>query len=63
MQLLDTDAVGVKREKMYRIDQHLACAVAGLTGAPPTNLVPLLTAQLGSRARCSERRTHGGPVQ
>jgi hypothetical protein len=33
LQLLDTNAVGVKREKMYRIDQHMACAVAGLTGA------------------------------
>lgn len=29
--LLDTHAVGVKREKMYRIDDHIACAVAGLT--------------------------------
>ena len=32
-QLLDTKAVGVRREKMYRIDDHIACAVAGITGA------------------------------
>ena len=31
-QLLDTKAVGVRREKMYRIDDHIACAVAGITG-------------------------------
>ncbi len=31
-QLLDTDAVGVRREKMYKLDDHIACAVAGLTG-------------------------------
>ncbi|KXZ47262.1 hypothetical protein GPECTOR_36g115 [Gonium pectorale] len=29
--LLDTHAVGVRREKMYRIDDHIACAVAGIT--------------------------------
>jgi 20S proteasome subunit alpha 3 len=29
--LLDTSAVGVKREKMYRLDDHVACAVAGIT--------------------------------
>lgn len=29
--LLDTKAVGVRREKMYRLDDHLACAVAGIT--------------------------------
>lgn len=29
--LLDTQAVGVRREKMYRIDDHIVCAVAGLT--------------------------------
>ena len=29
--LLDTGAVGCKREKMYKIDSHLAVAVAGLT--------------------------------
>lgn len=29
--LLDTSAVGVRREKMYRIDDHIACAVAGIT--------------------------------
>lgn len=29
--LLDTNAVGVKREKMYKLDDHIACAVAGLT--------------------------------
>lgn len=33
LQLLDTQAVGVRREKMYRIDDHIVCAVAGLTGA------------------------------
>ena len=35
LQLLDTNAVGVRREKMYRIDDHMACAIAGLTGVPP----------------------------
>jgi hypothetical protein len=34
LQLLDTKAVGVRREKMYKLDDHLACAVAGITGAP-----------------------------
>eukprot|EP00879_Flechtneria_rotunda_P001618 GHRR01001778.1.p1 GENE.GHRR01001778.1~~GHRR01001778.1.p1 ORF type:complete len:253 (+),score=67.28 GHRR01001778.1:193-951(+) len=29
--LLDTKAVGVRREKMYKLDDHLACAVAGIT--------------------------------
>jgi 20S proteasome subunit alpha 3 len=29
--LLDTKAVGVRREKMYKIDDHIACAVAGIT--------------------------------
>lgn len=29
--LLDTHAVGVRREKMYKLDDHIACAVAGLT--------------------------------
>ncbi|GMH41819.1 hypothetical protein BSKO_09729 [Bryopsis sp. KO-2023] len=29
--LLDTTAVGVRREKMYRLDDHIACAVAGIT--------------------------------
>jgi hypothetical protein len=32
LQLLDTNAVGVRREKMYKLDDHIACAVAGLTG-------------------------------
>ena len=39
--LLDTGAVGCKREKMYKIDSHLAVAVAGLTAdanIPPTLL-------------------------
>lgn len=31
-QLLDTNAVGVRREKMYQLDDHVACAVAGITG-------------------------------
>jgi 20S proteasome subunit alpha 3 len=31
VQLLDTQAVGVRREKMYRLDDHIACAVAGIT--------------------------------
>ena len=31
LQLLDTKAVGVRREKMYKIDDHIACAVAGIT--------------------------------
>lgn len=30
-QLLDTHAVGVRREKMYRLADHVACAVAGIT--------------------------------
>ena len=30
-QLLDTQAVGVRREKMYRLDDHIAAAVAGIT--------------------------------
>lgn len=29
--LLDTNAVGVRREKMYQLDDHIACAVAGIT--------------------------------
>ncbi|GBF97445.1 proteasome subunit alpha type-4 [Raphidocelis subcapitata] len=29
--LLDTHAVGVRREKMYKLDEHIACAVAGMT--------------------------------
>lgn len=29
--LLDTSAVGVRREKMYKLDDHIACAVAGIT--------------------------------
>ena len=29
--LLDTHAVGVRREKMYQLDSHVACAVAGMT--------------------------------
>lgn len=29
--LLDTHAVGVRREKMYQLDGHVACAVAGMT--------------------------------
>ena len=33
LQLLDTSAVGVRREKMYQLDDHVACAVAGITGA------------------------------
>jgi hypothetical protein len=32
VQLLDTAAVGVRREKMYKLDEHIACAVAGITG-------------------------------
>jgi 20S proteasome subunit alpha 3 len=31
LQLLDTQAVGVRREKMYKLDEHVCCAVAGLT--------------------------------
>ena len=38
--LLDTHAVGVRREKMYRLDDHMCCAVAGITGAPPGVPVP-----------------------
>ena len=34
LQLLDTSAVGVRREKMYKLDDHVACAVAGITGDP-----------------------------
>lgn len=29
--LLDTHAVGVRREKMYKLDDHVCCAVAGIT--------------------------------
>eukprot|EP00891_Asterochloris_glomerata_P006025 jgi/Astpho2/6025/Aster-03982 len=29
--LLDTSAVGVRREKMYKLDDHVACTVAGIT--------------------------------
>jgi 20S proteasome subunit alpha 3 len=29
--LLDTAAVGVRREKMYKLDDHILCAVAGIT--------------------------------
>lgn len=29
--LLDTTAVGVRREKMYALDDHVTCAVAGIT--------------------------------
>ena len=25
--------MGVRREKMYKLDDHVACAVAGITGA------------------------------
>jgi 20S proteasome subunit alpha 3 len=32
LQLLDTHAVGVRREKMYQLDSHIACSVAGITG-------------------------------
>jgi len=32
--LLDTHAVGVRREKMYKLDDHVCCAVAGITGEP-----------------------------
>lgn len=32
LQLLDTNAVGVRKEKMYKLDDHIACAVAGITG-------------------------------
>jgi hypothetical protein len=31
--LLDTHAVGVRREKMYKLDDHVCTAVAGITGA------------------------------
>lgn len=31
-QLLDTNAIGVRREKMYQLDGHIGCAVAGITG-------------------------------
>lgn len=33
LQLLDTNAVGVRREKMYKLADHVACAVAGITGS------------------------------
>merc|ERR1719158_195668 len=29
--LLDSHSVGVRWEKMYKIDDHIACAVAGIT--------------------------------
>lgn len=30
LQLLDSQAVGVRREKMYRLDDHIACAVGAM---------------------------------
>ena len=41
--LLDTGAVGVRREKMYKLDDHVACAVAGITGV----LKPCIPTLLG----------------
>jgi len=29
--LLDSKAVGVRKEKMYKLDDHIACSVAGIT--------------------------------
>jgi hypothetical protein len=40
-QLLDTGAVGVRREKMYKLDDHVACAVAGITGQIPVRQICL----------------------
>ncbi len=36
LQLLDSQAVGVRREKMYRLDDHIACAVRVVVVAVPT---------------------------
>lgn len=47
MQLLDTTAVGVRREKMHKLDDHIACAAAGLTGE---HSCPFLFARNGKRA-------------
>jgi len=30
IQLLDTKAVGVRREKMHKLDDHISCSVAGI---------------------------------
>lgn len=47
VQLLDTKAVGVRREKMYKLDDHISCAVAGITGERPFPIS--LEAHLGHR--------------
>ena len=48
-QLLDTKAVGVRREKMYKLDEHVACAVAGITGRAATTQAPQLPPDTPSR--------------
>ena len=45
LQLLDTSAVGVRREKMYKLDDHVTCAVAGLTGTGCSTCPELLLNQ------------------
>lgn len=62
--LLDTHAVGVRREKMYKLDDHVCCAVAGITGTaesvggrvvgchPVTCAPSAAAARLGAGPRC-----------
>ena len=65
-QLLDTHAVGVRREKMYKLDDHIACAVAGITCEHRT---PCMASRLGlehaaplrsssSRPGCDHHQRH-----
>lgn len=54
--LLDTTAVGVKREKLYRIDDHIACVVAGITAD-----ANILVSQCRLVAQ-QHRSTYGQPI-
>lgn len=47
--LLDAKAVGVKREKMYLLDDHVACAVAGITS--DANIL-ISSCRLAAQASC-----------
>ncbi len=50
-QLLDTNAVGVRREKMYKLDDHVACSVAGITGeGMPCRCACVKSAETGASA-------------
>lgn len=48
LQLLDTNAVGVRREKMYKLDEHIACAVAGLTGKADSHSTALFAMHISN---------------